>query len=303
MMQVIKSLVFRKRRLALLWLLAFVFTLFSFSVRAESVGMAWEVSKQGKSVTLLGSVHFADSSFYPLSKSIMSAYERSKKLVVEVDEGRMPVERVRSLLVQYGEYPPGRSIYDDLKPETIALVENLLAEFELDLEALKNQRPGRLAVTITALQAMSLGYSAEQGLDRYFIQKTRYRKPIEAIESLESQLGLLEQVASDPEVLHTSFENMQSYAQQWQLTMDAWKSGDAEALYEGTLGGALKRYPDLAPYFELLFYQRHPQMLGVIERCVDEDEACFVVVGAGHVIGPRGLLEELSNKGYSIKRL
>ena len=45
----------------------------------------WQVSSEQATVYLMGSIHFADKSFYPLRKEIEEAYSRSNALVVEMD--------------------------------------------------------------------------------------------------------------------------------------------------------------------------------------------------------------------------
>ena len=47
--------------------------------------LLWKVSDSNSSVYILGSVHFADSSFYPLDSVIENAFDRSAELAVELD--------------------------------------------------------------------------------------------------------------------------------------------------------------------------------------------------------------------------
>jgi hypothetical protein len=42
---------------------------------SESKGAFWKVSDEDSSIYLLGSIHVADSSLYPLSEAILNAYE------------------------------------------------------------------------------------------------------------------------------------------------------------------------------------------------------------------------------------
>lgn len=266
-------------------------------------GLAWVYEKQGKTGYLFGSVHFADSSFYPLPARIMQAYNDSNVLVVEVDESLVPVEEQQALIARYGQYPEGKTLSTELSPATLGSLRKLLVEFEVPLEAVNHYRPGLLAASLTALQAGKLGYSAEQGLDRYFMQKARYAKKIRQIETFESQMALLAALPEDDTLLRQSFDNMQDYAQQWQATMAAWKDGDGSALYRATIGSALEEYPELEPYFDVLFFDRHPKMLQAAEQCIVQDEACFIVVGAGHLLGERGLLAALEEQGYAIRQI
>lgn len=269
----------------------------------DAVGLAWHYQSGTKEGYLLGSVHFADSSFYPLSNSIVKAFDKAKELVVEVDDSLVSAEEQQQLLQRYGLYPEGQTLSTHLSATTLDKIVKLLAEFDLTLSAVSNYRPGMLAITLTALQARKLGYSAEQGLDRYFMQKARYRKRITQIETFEAQMALLAALPEDDALLGASFENMADYAEQWTATMNAWKAGDGKALYDSTIGAALEEHPSLQPYFDVLFFNRHQKMLQVAEDCAEQERQCFIVIGAGHLVGPKGLVSALAEQGYQLTQL
>lgn len=270
---------------------------------SKNIGLAWHYEKDGRSGTLLGAVHFADSSFYPMPPKIMAAYAKARTLVVEIDEAQLSPEQQQQLIFKYLRYPAGKSLYSELSPKTLALLRALLAEFKLSLDSFAGFRPAMAVLQLTALQAQRLGYSAEQGLDRYFMQKARFNKRIEQIESFEAQMALLTQLPEDDEPLQDSFSNMQAYDEQWHASMNAWKQGDPDALYEATIGSALQQYPELEAFFEILFYERHGAMLDAAEACISQDKGCFYVVGAGHLVGERGLVADLKKLGYRVEQL
>jgi uncharacterized protein YbaP (TraB family) len=45
----------------------------------------WKISDQNSSVYILGSILFADKTFYPLDSVIVNAFDRSDELAVEMD--------------------------------------------------------------------------------------------------------------------------------------------------------------------------------------------------------------------------
>lgn len=273
------------------------------ALKAENIGLAWTYEKGGRSGTLLGSVHFADSSFYPLPPAIMAAYREAETLVVEIDDASISPEQQQALVAKYGFYPKGQTLRDHLDAKTLRELRPILHDFGLNLPQVEHLRPGMLAIQLTAMQAQKLGYTAEQGLDRYFLQKARYKKRIEQIETFEFQMALLAELPEDNALLRDSFANMSAYDEQWGATMAAWKQGDPQALYDATIGAALEEYPSLEPYFEVLFFDRHPKMVSVAEQCIVEDKGCFIVVGAGHLVGEKGLVKALQDAGYKLSLL
>lgn len=270
---------------------------------AASTGLLWEVRKGDQISYLLGSVHFADADLYPLSPKILQAYEQSQTLLVEVDDSTLSMEAQQALLMQYGLYPAGKSLRTELSGETLKVIENLLSEFEIPLAQVERYRPGMLAVTLASLQAAKLGYSAEQGIDRYFMQKARYKKTIRQIEDFAMQMALLAELPEEEALVRDSFENMDDYEAMWSAMMQSWKSGDADALYQAAIGEPLQEFPKLAPFYDKLFFDRHPRMVEHVEGCFANKEICFVVVGAGHMVGPRGLVADLKKRGYQLKQI
>ncbi len=64
-----------------------------------------------------------------------------------------------------------------------------------------------------------------------------------------------------------------------------------------------KEDPRLAPIQEKLIYDRNRKMISRIEGYLREKGTYFVVVGAGHLIGERGIVEALRKKGYPVEQL
>lgn len=263
----------------------------------------WTYEKNGQQGYLMGSVHFANDSFYPLDKKILAAYERSSVLVVEVDETTVSENEQQRLIAENGFYKNNKTIHDQLSSKTLKVIEGLLKEFGLNLEAVKNYKPGLLAITIAALQAEQLGYKAEQGIDVYFMQKARYKKPIRQIEDFAFQMNLLTNLPTDDAILHDSFKDMSDYKATWTAMMSAWKQGDGDELYNQAIGDPLSDYPSLAPFFDVLFFDRHTRMTNSVSECVTNKETCFIVIGAGHMLGEKGIVAELLRQGYRVTKL
>jgi uncharacterized protein YbaP (TraB family) len=62
--------------------------------------------------------------------------------------------------------------------------------------------------------------------------------------------------------------------------------------------------PELAKEYERLLYQdRNEGMATKVIAMLEGSEPTFVAVGAGHLLGPTGLVELLQAKGYKLRRL
>ena len=61
--------------------------------------------------------------------------------------------------------------------------------------------------------------------------------------------------------------------------------------------------PGVKAIQEAMFDERNKRMTDKISQYLQEDSSYFVVVGAGHLIGENGIVDLLSKRGYTAKRM
>src|SRR5437016_3874373 len=83
----------------------------------------------------------------------------------------------------------------------------------------------------------------------------------------------------------------------------AWKSGDGTKMYDELLVKPIKKHPEVKPMFEKVFDERNAAMAEKIDVFMKEKEMHFVVVAAGHLIGDKGVVKLLQNKGYKVEQV
>lgn len=274
--------------------------------QAENRGLVWELSSDdgSRKAYLMGAVHLANSSFYPLSTATLKAFEESDVLMVELDDSLVEPETQQALIEEYAYYPEGVSYQDHLSPALVDQIDVMFASLGIAnaSEIFSRYKPGLLGVTLAALQAQALGYSVEYGIDSYFLEKARYRKKVEELESFEFQIQLITQLPLDDQSFSDALLNMADFESEWRGLERAWKEGDAAAMYELAIAEGLRDFPSLANYYELLFFTRNVKMAERLEQCTRE-KVCFMVVGAGHLVGPKGVVDLLQQKGYVLRQM
>lgn len=82
----------------------------------------------------------------------------------------------------------------------------------------------------------------------------------------------------------------------------AWRTGDPVGL-EATATRAEREHPELQPLTEAVVYQRNAAMARQVADFLKTPETRFVVVGSLHLVGDRGILKLLADKGYRIEQL
>ena len=275
-------------------------------VHAENRSLAWEMSaKEGSQrAYLVGAMHLANSSFYPLDQKILDGFKQSDVLLVELDETRVEPEVQQRLLEKYAYYPEGEHYRDHLSQALVDQIDVLFASLGVDDPGVlfARHKPGLLGVTLAALQAQVLGYSAQYGIDSYFLEKARFNKDIEELESFEFQIKLITELPSEDQSFSDALLNMADFESEWRGLERAWKDGDADELYRLAIGDALRDFPSLAEYYDILFFQRNITMAERLESCATK-KVCFMVVGAGHLVGPKGIVDLLEQKGFEFKQM
>jgi len=58
----------------------------------------------------------------------------------------------------------------------------------------------------------------------------------------------------------------------------------------------------MLPVYEKLLYERNNTMATRIEGFLKAGGRYFVVVGAGHLVGKKGIIELLKKKGYPVEQ-
>jgi hypothetical protein len=80
----------------------------------------------------------------------------------------------------------------------------------------------------------------------------------------------------------------------------AWEHGDTDALERVVVEDMRRDYPEL---YQVLFIRRNAAWLPVIERELAGAGTEFIAVGAGHLLGPDGLVAQLRARGVTVERV
>lgn len=258
-------------------------------------------SKEGK-VYLLGSVHLAKKELYPLNAAIEEAFAESEVLAVEADITKANQAALQAKILQKAMYPAGESLKGKVPEKTFAEAKKRLG---LPPQQLSQMRPWYLAMTLSVFEMMKLGYDPQQGIDLHFLNKAKkQKKTVHELESAEFQINLLSSFDEKLQVqlLEYTIVDLDGIRDQTDEMFSAWREGDAVAM-EKFLTKGLKERPDLKPVYEKLVDDRNVKMADKIERYLKSGRTHFVVVGAGHLVGEKGLVKLLEARGIHLEQI
>ena len=274
----------------------------------------WKASDSNSTIYLLGSLHFADSTFYPLDSVIENAFDRSEELAVEIDLSDDSISRQISLVSeQYGFFQDGQ-ILDSVIPASIsASLDSLCLAWTLPLGSFSRYRPMSAGMTVTAVGIMRLGYDSNLGIDVHFLKRARDAgKNIISMETVEEQAFVLTGGGDSDSLgifyLETILRETPSLDSATRGMMRAWKTGDDSlfCVYMNLDTAQLSHTDSLLKKEtnERIYYSRNRKMAEKITAFLTEDRNIFVVVGAAHLAGNHeNVIDILRAKGFTVEQL
>ncbi len=262
----------------------------------------WRVESGAGRVYILGSVHLAYPGLYPLSPTIMTAFDESAALAVEVNTEELPPGTMERFLMLYGLSDDPRPLIDRVSPKT---------RKELEQSGLYDRRYDRLtpwlaALTIQLEVMRQNGFEPRYGLDRYFIDRAEERAmDIVELESIDDQMNLLVEMNEEEAdiFLRSAVEEMERLPDLMNGFLDTWRQGDSPA-FARLFFEEYDKYPEMLPLLDKMIHQRNRRMAFEIDKLIKRrDRVYFVVVGAGHLVGEDSVLSLLADEGHHIEQL
>jgi len=279
-------------------------TLLKQAENAPKRGFFWEARKGDRKIYLLGTVHVGRADFYPPNIEYIRRFNEATAIVVEANvfDAKRVGEVVQKLAL-YAEGEPGLDtrLSADLKTRVTAQTKR----FGLDTNRIWRMKPWMLANTLVILQAANSGYNPAFATEAFLFQyASNTSKPLLEIESIELQLSIFDRSDADTQIsyLEQALRGIESGDAEKEVRkiVDAWERRDVDAAER--LIGEIHKAKSSGERFvaEQLFDTRHPRMLEAIEKYTASGSVYLVAVGALHYFGPKGLLEALRGRGFTI---
>jgi uncharacterized protein len=269
----------------------------------EGKNFLWMVRSSTSTLYILGSLHFLKQENYPLNPGIEKAFAQSNFLVVEANIAD-PTKLNSDALVRNAFYPENDSLEKHLSPETYGYVKKEIEKLGMPLELVARQKPWILALTLEALELMKLGFEPGQGIDAYFLSKAQGSKKILELEGMDEQFNLLSSFSDKEQELFLLYtlKDLNLLSDETNQLIKAWSTGNVNGI-EAIITKTVRQDRRLEPVFKRLLDDRNKGMVSKIEGYLKTKEIYFVVVGAGHLVGDKGIIKMLKEKGYTVEQL
>lgn len=267
--------------------------------RTPSKGFFWEVTNGNNKMFLLGSIHVGDDSLYPIRSEIEASFAQSTHLVVEVNTQQIPTEKIQEMTGNKSTLPKDTSIKQRLTPEKYQKLYAYLKPFEIPEGAIDQLQPWVIQQQLQEIQSSKANVSGKKGIDHYYLSKaTAQKKTILELETWEEQLSLLIDVPLEQQF--KQLNQMIDTLDKDGITplLHIWKTGNEKELLAITSEAATQ---DPESY-KKLFDDRDAKMAQKLTEYLRSSTPAtyFVVVGAGHLVGDRGVDALLREAGFEV---
>jgi len=279
----------------------YLFILFIFPAVCFSETSLWQISKNGNELYLGGTIHVLKKEDYPLPVEFSKAFQKSDKLVFETNIEMTKTPKFAQKMTKMLTFPAGKSLKDAISEKTFNKLKKYLADRNIPIDSLLNFKPSMVVLVITVIELKKMGM-VDIGVDEYFHNKAKQAgKTTEYFETIDEQLDFIRTMGQGNEdaMLLSSIDDMGRMEITMNEIKSAWLNGDENKMIEVGLTEMMRDYPGI---YQSLLVKRNNNWMPHIERMMSDRKVEMVLVGALHLVGKDGLLQQLRNKGYTVKQ-
>ena len=266
----------------------------------------WEIRGNKGSVYVLGTVHVADKSFYPLQKNVLDAFDKADRLVSEL--GGMPemeafVGEMQSVIIKNMNADPKKSLLNVLSEDDLAFLYETIGDDTVHQLALFN--PWILNTVLAQFLMSKIGLNAGDGIDMYLIQRAENKK-IEALDTAQQQIAVLSYGTFDDQLamLKDSIQELldiDANREEMHKVRDLYLSNNRKEL-SAMLVDLLFEVPSsfsekkTQAYIDTLLTDRNRIWAQKFGEYLREGGNTFVFAGTAHFLGKSSVFEIMRRK-------
>jgi len=259
----------------------------------------WKIEGTNTTVHLLGSIHLLKESDYPLPTPILSAFTNSQIAIFETDMSKMEEPETQLKLMTKARLPDGDTLKDQLSAETYAQFQGYAKRLELPDIIFAQLKPSLAAIMLAMLELQKLGFDPNHGVDKYLFNLARKAgKETAGLETVDFQINLITDFTKEEGelLMKVTLKDIENTRKMYGDILKAWQTGNVQEM-EKLINEAMHDAPAIAK--RLLTDRNHNWLLRIRELLRGKKTA-IVIVGAGHLVGPEGVVELLKKEGLKI---
>ncbi len=261
----------------------------------------WAVQGRRNTVYLLGSIHVLKPVDYPLPSIIDAVFSNAPVAVFETDLGQMDAPAFQQKLMAKAQLPPGRTLAEQVSPQTLLRFHQELQFEDIAPDMFDHMQASIAALSLEFFQLRKLGFDPAYGIDRHFFRLAQQtQKQILTLEPVDFQIGLVTDFTRQQSefLMRTTLDELDQTGPVFSNLVRAWQTGDAAQLDE-LLHKAMRSSPTL---FKRMVTDRNQRWASELRPLLAGNKDTIVIVGAGHLVGEQGVVEQLRRDGWAVRQ-
>jgi uncharacterized protein YbaP (TraB family) len=259
----------------------------------------WTVHTKTATAYLLGAIHVLPQTVDWHSPELDAALAGSDTCVFEAPIDDSGASAGQDFIRAHGTLPSGQTLPALLDARTLADYRKALTLVHLPPEGLDHVRPWLAGVVLEVAFIQQQHYSVTSGVDHQVFASARSSgKTFRYFETVEQQLSLL--MTSDPrlelEEFDAELKELQTESNELGPLVDAWSHGNVTEVGR-LVNSDLESDPAAR---KALLDDRNKAWVTQLKTMLAEQHTYFITVGAGHLVGPRGVPALLRKAGYIV---
>jgi uncharacterized protein YbaP (TraB family) len=252
---------------------------------------------------LYGTVHVRPRGTDWGDQDVREALASADEVWTEIEISPQADERTQALAMRLGAAPADRPLSSWLTPDENEDLDSLTVRLGVPRAYLETMRPWMAGLTLSLLPIMRAGYDPASGVDRAIDAYGEANgKTMRAFETPELQMSFFAGLDDETQraFLREAIEEAEQGPAMIAEMTTAWEQGDLETLERSVIEDTREHYPGV---YEALFVRRNAAWMEVLTHELAGSGVDFVAVGAGHLLGPDGLVRQLQARGYTVERV
>jgi uncharacterized protein YbaP (TraB family) len=273
------------------------------SVPADSAnrfikGTFWKISKKGSAPSyLLGTIHSEDKRVLQIPPVVEVALNQADSFTMEVVMDKNTMGRAAIAML----YLDGNNLKKVLGDKLFQRVAAAMASKGIPPQASAKMKPWAVIATL-GMPKPETG----QFLDMVLYHRAKQQgKKIFGLESLEEQISVFDDMSIEDQiyVIREMLDYLPEMSKQTEAMIAKYLSGDIQGLLEFAEEAAKKGNRRISEdFYRRLNNDRNPRMVARMAPRLQEGNA-FIAVGALHLPGRDGVLQLLTDLGYSLQAM
>jgi len=270
------------------------------NVDRDALPAFWKVEGSQADLWLFGTFHLLPPDVQWRRAAIDEALNKSDVIVLEAPIDGEHQAKAAATIRQYANGDPAQSVGRVLKATDLVLVQKTAKQLGLSWAHLSRMQPWLASMAMSRQLYVRQGFVPSNGIETVLTRDPRLKtKHWVYLETVEEQIGFLAHQPREVQVrmLRSTVNSVEKQPNIARHLYNAWSRGNDRAMEQLIENNSNNAVPEV---YDKFIVQRNNNWMKRIGVMLQDEQSYFVAVGAGHLVGKKGLVAQLRHKGWTV---